>query len=140
MFKKNDPNYFLNPKTNRYFKKGSPTYNKLFTDGFFNEKPQIVEPIVEIEPIVEAVCDSKLNIKPIIKSELKTIIKDNKNDFVGLNQRETDELLKRMLYEKLFLNKKQPKVKNTKKTKKSKKYKVQSSSSDSSSESDSNSS
>ena len=53
MSKKNDPNYFLNTKTNRYFKKGSPTYNKLFTDGFFNEKPKIVEPpkIIPPEPV-----------------------------------------------------------------------------------------
>ena len=132
MSKKNDPNYFLNTKTNRYFKKNSSTYNKMFADGYFNkcsetelEKPQIVEPIPElpVEPL-----------KPMIKTELKSIIKSNKNDFVGLSQKQTDELLKRMLYEKLCLNKK-PKKEKDKNKRKSKKYKIQSSSSDSSSSS-----
>ena len=132
MSKKSDPNYFLNTKTNRYFKKGSPTYNKMFADGYFNkcsetelEKPKIVEPIPElpVEPL-----------KPLIKTELKAIIKSNKNDFVGLSQKETDELLKKMLYIKLCLNKK-PKKEKDKNKRKSKKYKIQSSSSDSSSSS-----
>ena len=134
MSKKSDPNYFLNTKTNRYFKKGSPTYNKMFADGYFNkcsetelEKPKIVEPKLTDAPstLIEP-------LKPLIKTELKAIIKSNKNDFVGLSQKETDLLLKRMLYEKLCLNKK-PKKEKDKNKRKSKKYKIQSSSSDSSS-------
>ena len=145
MSKKNDPNYFLNTKTNRYFKKGSPTYNKLFTDGFCNEKPK-TEPIdgetkhveTPIEPNVDPEPDLKKEIKPI----LQEIVRENKSDFVGLTQKQTDELLKKMLYEKLCLNKQQPKPqqkkskeKLKKKAKKSTRYKVYSSSSGSSSDS-----
>jgi hypothetical protein len=136
MSKKDNPEYFLNTKTNRYFKKGSPTYNKMFANGYFNkcsetelEKPQIVEPIPElpVEPLKPT-----SQITSDLRTELKSIIKSNKNDFVGLSQKQTDELLKRMLYEKLCLNKK-PKKEKDKNKRKSKKYKIQSSSSDSSS-------
>ena len=139
MSKKNDPNYFLNTKTNRYFKKNSSTYNKMFADGYFNKcsETELEKPTSQItsdlrkEPIPELPVEP---LKPMIKTELKSIIKSNKNDFVGLSQKQTDELLKRMLYEKLCLNKK-PKKEKDKNKRKSKKYKIQSSSSDSSSSS-----
>jgi hypothetical protein len=127
MSKRNDPNYFLNTKTNRYFKKGSPTYNKMFADGYFNEKPKI-EPTEQLVRIANDDLQNVEPLKPMIKTELKSIIKTNKTNFVGLSQKETDELLKRMLYQKLCLNKKPDK-----KSKKYKKYKIQSSSSESSS-------
>jgi hypothetical protein len=127
MSKKDNPEYFLNTKTNRYFKKGSPTYNKMFADGYFNEKPKI-EPTEQLVRIANDDLQHVEPLKPMIKTELKSIIKSKKNDFVGLSQKETDELLKRMLYQKLCLNKKPDK-----KSKKYKKYKIQSSSSDSSS-------
>ena len=138
--KANDPNYLLNTRTSRYVKKGSPSYNKLVVSGYFDETPK-TEPIdgeTPIEPNVDPEPDLKKEIKPI----LQEIVRENKSDFVGLTQKQTDELLKKMLYEKLCLNKQQPKPqqkkskeKLKKKAKKSTRYKVYSSSSGSSSDS-----
>ena len=148
--KANDTNYCLNTRTCRYVKKGSPSYNKLVVSGYFDETPK-TEPIdgetkhveTPIEPNVDPEPDLKKEIKPI----LQEIVRENKSEFVGLTQKQTDELLKKMLYEKLCLNKQQPKSKKKekkikkKKSKGSQRYKVYtSSSSDSSSDSDSNSS
>ena len=117
--KANDPDYLLNTRTSRYVKKGSPSYNKLVVSGYFDETPK-TEPIdgetkhveTAIEPNVdpEPEPDLKKEIKPI----LQEIVKENKSEFVGLTQKQTDELLKKMLYEKLCLNKQQPKPQQTK--------------------------
>ena len=64
-----------------------------------------------------------------IKKELKEIAQENKEKFVGITQEQSDELLKKMLYEKLFVNK--PTIDKKKKKKKKKHVVVQSESEDS---------
>ena len=69
---------------------------------------------------------------------MKKIIKENEPQFKELTQKETDQLLKRMLYEKLVLSK--PKKEKKQPNPKKKKYKlrkIESSSEESESESDS---
>ena len=65
---------------------------------------------------------------------MKNIIKENSKDFKSLSQKQSDELLKKMLYEKLCIDK--PKKKQNNKSKL--KFKVRSldSSDESSSDSD----
>jgi hypothetical protein len=72
--------------------------------------------------------------KKKIKKELKEIAQENKEQFVGISQEQSDELLKKMLYEKLFVNKP---TSDKKKKKKKKRVIVQSSSDDSDSDSES---
>ena len=95
------------------------------------ETPEIETPIPEPDtPKPPEVQEKEL--KSEVKAEMKSIIKENKNEFKELTQKETDQLLKRMLFEKLCVNKK--KEKKIAKPKTKKKYKVvQPSSSDESS-------
>lgn len=107
-----------------------------------NESPEeVIKPEPEPEPeIIEPEEPAKVDIKPVLKKELKTIIKENKNEFKNLTQKESDQLLKRMLYEKLCVDKQKEKEKKKEKPKKKTKFKlrkvISSSESESESESD----
>lgn len=78
--------------------------------------PTNIENIEEKYPSIvpEPVTTENKPKEVILKNELKTIVKENKNEFVGLTQHQTDELLKKMLYKKLF-SKNESKSKNKKK-------------------------
>ena len=86
----------------------------------------------ESEPVIIQPENSSKTKK--IKKELKEIAQENKEKFVGITQEQSDELLKKMLYEKLFVNKP---TSDKKKKKKKKRVIVQSSSDDSDSDSES---
>jgi CHAT domain-containing protein len=88
------------------------------------EEPEVIEPKPDI-------------IKPVLQKELKSIIKENKNEFKNLTQKESDELLKRMLYQKLVLNVPKKQKEKKKKTTKFKLKKIVVSDSDTDSESES---
>jgi hypothetical protein len=74
------------------------------------EEPEVIEPKPDI-------------IKPL-KKELKEIIKENKPQFEGITQKMSDDLLKKLLYEKLVLNKPKEKEKKKEKPKKKTKFKL----------------
>lgn len=114
-----------NPLTNRSIKVGGDIYKKLLKDGVI--KPP--EPKVEPEPRVEPEPEVE---KELMTAAVNTVAK-NKKQFVGLSQKETDKMLKKLLYEKLVLSNK----KDKKKKKKKKKYYSSSESSSESSDSES---
>jgi hypothetical protein len=133
-------NYIFNPVTNRMILKSSrqavrlsklglisldePTPVKLETVPESNYEAETPEP--ESEP------EKEINPKKLKKKmihSLTDIAAENKNDFKDLTQKETDDLLRKLLYKKLNIKKPVKKLK-----KKKKKY--ISSDSESSSESD----
>ena len=89
-----------NPKTNRMIKIGSQQHRKAITDGILPMDSLYPAKQTDTTP-----CDTK---KEMTK-RCVDIIGDNKKQFKKLNQDDSDELLKKMLYEKLFNNKKKPK-------------------------------
>lgn len=154
--------HIRNPKTNRMIKLGSKQAVRLAKEGIIT----LPEPIVEVKPIQEpviiqdekpAIIADESEAKSVnygkMKKELKEIAQENKEQFVGISQEQADELLKKMLYEKLFVNKPSRREVSTrptgtpnsrsecrgdkkKKKKKKKRVIVQSSSDDSDSESE----
>ena len=150
--------HIINPKTKRMIGVTTKTAIRLAKTGALNEeetklvlnanKLQQSEPsetlhVIEEKQVQSPVCkpDFKQEPQPVIiqpenssktkkiKKELKEIAQENKEKFVGITQEQSDELLKKMLYEKLFVNK--PTIDKKKKKKKKKHVVVQSESSDS---------
>ena len=136
--------HIINPNTKRTIGIKTKTAIRLAKTGLLNEKetelvlnankpePETQEPAQspkdfkqESEPVI--IADPKSKKK--IKKELKEIAQENKEQFVGISQEQADELLKKMLYEKLFVNK--PTTDKKKKKKKKKQVVVQSESEDS---------
>ena len=154
--------HIVNPNTKRTIGIKTKTAIRLAKTGLLNEKETelvlnankteqtIQEPEKQTiqEPAQSPVCkpDFKQEPQPVIiqpensskkkkiKKELKEIAQENKEQFVGISQEQSDELLKKMLYEKLFVNKP---TSDKKKKKKKKRVIVQSSSDDSDSDSES---
>ena len=144
--------HVLNPQTNRMLKLTSKNCKRLIQLGIIqppepqentkdSDETKLVSSQLTQEPeppkppevpVREANRTSiEKELKKEVKTEMKKIINENKNEFKELSQRETDALLKRMLFEKLCVNKPKPKKIAKPKTKK---YKVvQPSSSDESS-------
>ena len=139
-----NPDYAINNKTGRFVKKGSRTHSKMLKLGEIldnlpekvEEKVQKVEEKEEIEEIKPEIKYNDNDFKENLKKTMKEIIKENNKDFKGLNQRQTDQILKTLLYEKLCIDKPKPKKKQNNKSKL--KFKVRSlDSSDESSKDDS---
>ena len=85
------------------------------------ETPEPETPIPEPDtPKPPEVQEKEL--KSEVKAEMKKIIKENEPQFKELTQKETDQLLRVMLFEKLCVNK--PKKEKIAKPKTKKKYKV----------------
>ena len=143
------PKYGLNTQTNRMIKSGTRNFNRLNKLGLLQfptgdhqipptKEPELAIETTELEPEkTEEVVVEEQNIKPVLEKELKSIIKENKNEFKNLTQKESDELLKRMLYQKLVLNVPKKQKEKKKKTTKFKLKKIVVSDSDTDSESES---
>jgi hypothetical protein len=137
--------YCFNPSSNRICRLDTAKTKKLIKSGIIvlprdlqmpNERiPET--PIQEPEPPKPEVQEQEL--KKEVKAELKTIINENKNEFKELTQKETDKLLRVMLYEKLVLSKPKKEKKIVKTKPKTKKYKLRKIESSSESESESES-
>ena len=150
--------HVLNPQTNRMLKLTSknckrliqlgiiqppeipvrePQENTKDSDGLKVSPSQLTPESNPESPKPPEVQEKEL--KSEVKAEMKKIIKENKNEFKELTQKETDQLLKRMLFEKLCVNKPKKEKKIAKPNPKKKKYKLRKieSSSESESESDS---
>ena len=129
----------LNKRTNRFVKVGTPRYLRLLREGAVDPPPPPPpKPEASAEPPAASVSAAATatatqpppNLKASVIEQATDIVRDNKEQFLDLSQRETDKLLRRMLYEKLCVAKKK------KKKVKFKSRKVDSSSSSSSSEED----
>ena len=143
----------LNPKSNRQVKVGSQSYRRLVREG-------IIKPVQEVKPKeqeVEVVEEVKQEVKQEVKeveydeAKLQTALADLSTDIIKnnltkvveaqkLDDKQMDDMLRKMLYKKLCMDQpdKKAKTKKTKaKKKKSKKPKfkvVEPSSSESESE------
>lgn len=136
----------LNPKTNRFVRIGTQKYKRLIREGVLKEPPQSPKefaPTPEpIEPPPSPIETQKFNEDDYHAKMAETfqkIVKENESKLVDLTQKQTDVLLKKLLYQKLCVDKpeKPKKVKKPKKAKKKKFKIVQPSSSESESESES---
>ena len=137
-----NPDYSVNKKTGRFVKKGSRTHSKMLKMGEISDNlpEKVEEKVQKVEEKVQKVEEKeeiKYNdekFKENLKNTMKKIIKENNKDFKGLSQKKSDELLKKMLYNKLCIDKPKPKQNNKSKLK----FKVRSldSSDESSSDSD----
>ena len=149
--------FCFNPSTNRICRLDQAKTRKLIKSGVIvlprdlempNERkietPEVIKPEPEPEPDPEPEPEpepAKVDIKPVLKKEMKTIIKENKSQFEGITQSQSDQLLKKLLYQKLCVDKPKEKEKKKEKPKKTTKFKlkkivVSESDSDSESESD----
>jgi len=134
----NDPEYILNPVSNRYVKKTTQCGKRL-AKAFIT--PPIPTPIhlSQSSPQPQPTSNMKPHIlQKQISETCSDLVKAQPQAFQGLGPQELDELFKKLLLEKLGISsekKKEPK--HEKKKKPSKKFKVISSSSESESESDS---
>ncbi len=124
---------FLNTLTNRQCKINTPAYRKGVKSGGIipinqtNTSPKLEEPKVEVERKVskekvkiikdESVLEDKDIQKQIIEVSSE-IIKNNKKEFAKLDQEQTTNMLKKILYEKLFgISKEEVTLDKTKKSK-----------------------
>jgi hypothetical protein len=126
--------YILNPKSQRYISKTSRLYIRLVKEGV------IVEPVVEPEALPEPVVVPQkppTSLKKKLAKVAVDVIAENSQELAGtrdLDDDQVDQLLKRMLYEKLCLTEKKSKRKPKPKPKRKKKVVVVSSSEEESSD------
>lgn len=66
---KKETDWVLNPKTNRFIKKGSPTHVRLIKEGLLSENTPYKPPALVVEKKVKAVA----NVKDLSKSEIDDI-------------------------------------------------------------------
>ena len=113
----------LNPRTNRMIKIGSQMYKKALKDGSItidNEINEINEPTPPpIKRIKDIKIDNDTDDEPELNNKMSNLctdlIKDNKTNFKKLSQKESDELLKKLLLKKLSNDKPIKKKKKPKK-------------------------
>ena len=98
----------FNKRTNRWLKKGSLSYIKALSLGELELPPEAEpQPEPEVPPV-----------KAKLIETMTDIVAQNKPKFAQeLTQKQTDALLKKMLYEKLCVSKKKPKKAKKKKSK-----------------------
>jgi hypothetical protein len=130
--------YILNPKSQRYISKTSRLYIRLVKEGVIVEP--VVEPVVEPEALPEPVVVPQkppTSLKKKLAKVAVGVIAENSQELAGtrdLDDDQVDQLLKRMLYEKLCLTEKKSKRKPKPKPKRKKKVVVVSSSEEESSD------
>jgi hypothetical protein len=151
--------YAMNTQTGRYCTVGSKTYIRAKKGGFIKEAeptpqqtkpptpqktkpptPQPEPPTPHPEPPTPEPELDNNKFKSKLAEECSEIVNKHKEQFKGISQKQTDTLLRRMLYEKLCLSDKKDKQAKSKKAKSKKakfKLKEPSSSDQSSSESES---
>ena len=103
-----------------------------------NQNPEPPEPIVQ-EPEKQTIQEPSQSPKDFkqMKKKIKKIAQENKDQFEGISQAQADELLKKMLYEKLCVSKSEKTSRTSKKKKvKKKKHVVVQSESEESDESE----
>jgi len=139
--------YALNTRTGRYCEVGSKTYIRAKKGGFIREteepkpEPEEPEPQPELpspEPKPPADDFNSDKLKSKLEKECSNIVNQHVSKFKGITEKQTDALLKKMLYEKLCLDSKsEKKSKKPKKKPKKMKFKIKEPSSSESSQSES---
>jgi hypothetical protein len=126
----------LNKRTNRFVKVGTPRYLRLLREGAVDPPPPpspeaSAEPPAAPVPLAREPAAAKpaAGLKAGVIEQATDIVRDNKEQFLDLSQRQTDKLLRRMLYEKLCVGDKAKKNKKSKVKFKSRKVAEESSSS-----------
>ena len=127
----------LNKRTNRIVKVGTPRYLQLLREGAVDPPPPPPSPEASAEPPAApvplarepAAAKPAAGLKASVIEQATDIVRDNKEQFLDLSQRQTDKLLRRMLYEKLCVGDKAKKNKKSKVKFKSRKVAQESSSS-----------
>jgi hypothetical protein len=127
----------LNKRTNRFVKVGTPRYLRLLREGAVDPPPPPPSPEASAEPPAApvplarepAAAKPATGLKAGVIEQATDIVRDNKEQFLDLSQRQTDKLLRRMLYEKLCVGDKAKKNKKSKVKFKSRKVAEESSSS-----------
>ena len=128
----------LNKRTNRFVKVGTPRYLRLLREGAVDPPPPPPSPEASAEPPAApvplarepAAAKPAAGLKASVIEQATDIVRDNKEQFLDLSQRQTDKLLRRMLYEKLCVGDKAKKNKKSKVKFKSRKVAEESSSSE----------
>ena len=128
----------LNKRTNRFVKVGTPRYLRLLREGAVDPPPPPPSPEASAEPPAApvplarepAAAKPAAGLKAGVIEQATDIVRDNKEQFLDLSQRQTDKLLRRMLYEKLCVGDKAKKNKKSKVKFKSRKVAEESSSSE----------
>ena len=126
----------LNKRTNRFVKVGTPRYLRLLREGAVDPPPPSpeasAEPPAAPVPLAREPAAAKpaAGLKASVIEQATDIVRDNKEQFLDLSQRQTDKLLRRMLYEKLCVGDKAKKNKKSKVKFKSRKVAEESSSSE----------
>ena len=124
----------LNPRTNRMLKIGSSSHLKAVAQGILPKESLAgnIEPDADNDPIVEE--PTRHKIEPRIKIDPRfstdegiaeicsNIIVKKKQEFKKLSQDETDQLIKELLYKKLYGNKSKSKKSKIKVKKNKKNY------------------
>ena len=126
----------LNKRTNRFVKVGTPRYLRLLREGAVDPPPPPPSPEASAEPPAApvplarepAAAKPAAGLKAGVIEQATDIVRDNKEQFLDLSQRQTDKLLRRMLYEKLCVGDKAKKNKKSKVKFKSRKVEESSSS------------
>ena len=98
-----DDRFIFNPCSKRWILKGSPTHIRLVRNGFFANmestevlmipNPKLVKPKTEPKPI-----------KNVLANTLTDIVADKQDQFVDLSKRDTDRLLRKLLFDKLGIS------------------------------------
>jgi hypothetical protein len=119
-------------------KVGTPRYLRLLREGAVDPPPPPPSPEASAEPPAApvplarepAAAKPAAGLKASVIEQATDIVRDNKEQFLDLSQRQTDKLLRRMLYEKLCVGDKAEKKKKSKVKFKSHKVAEESSSSE----------
>lgn len=124
--------FVLNPSTNRYVAVDSKVHRRLIKAGIVapivnDATPSVPDEIPVTETKTENIPTEAPPIKELLANELTDIVAEHKKEFAKeLTQKQTDALLRKLLYEKLCVSKKTKKPTKHKKPKKPKKvtYKI----------------
>ena len=88
----------LNPQSKRYVKFGSANYKRLVREGVL--QPVDIIPAPKPKRLPEQTQQEKLDTKIIEQSV--AAVEEHKNQFKGLSQEQSDELIAKLLYDRLI--------------------------------------
>ena len=117
------PNKVLNPKTGRYIMVGTKRYDKLVAEGVIKEEPSENESNNDEAESPDNYNEEELQTTlanlstDMIRDNLEKVVKKQK-----LTNKQMDEMLRKMLYEKLCVSSGSNTVQKQKRASKSKKY------------------
>lgn len=126
----------INPQSNRFVKVGTQKYKRLVREGIIKPieqvPPQVPTPSPEPEPLhIETPSPEKTpkfnedDYHTKMRETFQQIVKENEEKLVDLSQKQCDQLLKKLLYQKLCVDKPEEKPKKkTKNKKKKNKFKI----------------